>query len=72
MSIVTMEMCDYKIEDTRSATEYDDEVLCAGWNPSLALQPQAHAEGKRRTAMTIDLASVDAEVFLKRMYAYQR
>jgi hypothetical protein len=65
-------MCDYKVEDTRSAIDYDDEVLCAGWNPCLALQPQAHAEENRHTAITIDLAAVDAEVFLKRMYAYQR
>lgn len=72
MSTVTMNMCDYKVEDARSTDGYDDEVLCAGWNPCLALRQQVQAEELRHTAMTIDLANVDVEGFLKKMYALQR
>lgn len=72
MSTITMSMCDYKVEGAGPADGYDDEVLCAGWNPCLALRQQAQAEGMRRTAMTIDLANVDVEGFLKKMYTLQR
>jgi len=73
MKIVSMRMSDYKVEaDDPATVEYGDEVLCAGWNPCLALQPCAYTEPKRQTSITIDLAGVDAEMFLKKMYAYQR
>lgn len=50
--------------------EYGEEVLCAEWNPQLALaneSPIAATNGH----VTPDLAIVDADVFLKRMYRYQ-
>ena len=84
MSIVTMSMSDYEIERDdsmvarvcpadkahSSGTPYGDEVLYAGWNPSLALQLQT--ETKQAAAMPRELATTDVASFLDKMYAYQR
>ena len=73
MSIVTMNMSDYKVErDDSMKAEYDNEVLYVGWNPSLALQQHAYAEKNQPATMPLELAAVDVELFLKKMYAYQR
>ncbi|MDO8810932.1 MAG: hypothetical protein Q7J38_02740 [Gallionella sp.] len=73
MSITTMSMSEYEIEQNGSMAEgYSDEVLCAGWNPALALQQHAYTERGHASAMPPELASVDVEQFLKKMYAYQR
>lgn len=79
MSIVTMSMSEYEIkrDDSMAAEagqadvpQYGDEVLYAGWNPSLALQQ--HSETQQPAAMPRELATVDVESFLNKMYAYQR
>jgi hypothetical protein len=68
-----MNMSDYEVERVDSmAEEYGDEVLCAGWNPSLALQQHTYTEKDRSVAMPAELATADVESFLKKMYAYQR
>jgi hypothetical protein len=68
-----MDTSEYEIEHGNSmAGEYNDEVLCAGWNPSIALQHYTYAEKNWPAAMPHELASIDAELFLKEMYAYQR
>lgn len=73
MSIVTMNMCDYEVERANPiAEDYGDEVLCAGWNPALALQQHAYAERNQSSAMPPELAAADVDLFLKKMYAYQR
>jgi len=75
MSIVTMSMSDYEIEpgDSMAAKpQYDDEVLYAGWNPSLALQEPTSTETSQAAAMPRELATVDVESFLSKMYAFQR
>ena len=73
MSIVTMNMSDYQAErDNSMETEYGDEVLCAGWNPSLALQQHIQTERNRPAAMPLDLVEADIGLFLKKMYAFQR
>lgn len=73
MSIVTMDMSEYEIERGDSKTEeYGDEVLCAGWNPSLALQQHTYTERSQTSAMPRELAAVDINIFLKKMYACQR
>lgn len=73
MSIVTMNMSDYQVEcDNSMEAEYGNEVLCAGWNPSLALQQHVRTEKTRPTAMPLDLIEADIGLFLKKMYAYQR
>ena len=45
---------------------YDDEILCSGWNPVLAMN-QLVPESKL-PALPVELAAVDVETFLKRMY----
>lgn len=73
MSIVTMNMSEYKVErDDSIEAEYENEVSYAGWNPSLALQPHIQTERNQPAAMPLDLVAVDVESFLKKMYAYQR
>lgn len=73
MSIITMSMSECKIECENSIAEgYSDEVLCAGWNPAIALQQHAYAERNQTPAMPPELVAVDAEQFLRKMYAYQR
>lgn len=73
MSITTMSMSDCKIEQNDSTEEsYSDEVLCAGWNPAIALQQHAYLEQSRTPAIPLELVAVDVEQFLQKMYAYQR
>ncbi|MDD5299948.1 MAG: hypothetical protein PHD65_05585 [Gallionella sp.] len=73
MSIVTMNMSDYEIKrDGSKMEEYGDEVLCAGWNPSLALQQHTDTERSQTPAMPRELAAIDINIFLKKMYACQR
>ncbi|MBI5659628.1 MAG: hypothetical protein HZC43_08785 [Nitrosomonadales bacterium] len=71
---IVMNMSSYEIEQNPVEEEYGDEVMFAGWNPAVALlHQQAVAESAdRQAAMPADLATVDAESFLRKMYAYQR
>lgn len=69
MGVLTMNMSGYEVErEDVAESRYGNEVLCAGWVPTLALR---EAEPERAT-MPAELATVDAEVFLRKMYAYQR
>lgn len=66
MGTVSMDMSSYEIE--RGETPgYGDEVLCAGWVPALAL----HQPREEHPSMPADLAAVDVEAFLRKMYACQ-
>ncbi len=67
MCIVTMNMSSGEVEQG-NAVSYSDEVLCAGWNPALALQPYT----ENRNSMPLDMVLLDADVFLAKMYACQR
>jgi hypothetical protein len=67
MATITMNMGSYEVErDT--APEYGEEVLCAGWVPTLALREQEaeHVE------MPCALTNVDVDAFLRTMYTQQR
>jgi hypothetical protein len=67
-----MKMSEYGINpDTPLDTEYDDEIMCAGWNPSIALayQQQPIADSGRQMAMQAELSKADAELFLQKIYA---
>lgn len=69
MGVLTMNMSGYEIErDGAAASRYDDEVLCAGWVPTLALRESE----PERTTMPAELATVDVEAFLRKMYRFQR
>jgi hypothetical protein len=65
MSIVTMNMSGYEIERCDSTTS---EVICCGQAPALALQTYTES----LNAMPLSMVSVDAALFLKKMYACQR
>jgi hypothetical protein len=65
MCIVTMNSNEVEYGNSMS---YSDEVLCAGWNPALALQPYT----EKRNSMPLDMVLLDADVFLAKMYAHQR
>lgn len=69
MGVLAMNMSGYEVErDDVAESRYGDEVLCAGWVPELALhQPRAE-----HAAMPAELATVDIEAFLRKMYACQR
>ena len=73
MSIV-MNMSSYEIKRGLIETEYSDEVMCAGWIPADALmcQLQPFVPTNKPTTVPTDLATVNAELFMKRMYAHQR
>jgi hypothetical protein len=66
MGTIVMNMSSGKIEHTPSPAEYDDEVLSAGWNPVVSLEHAVPAE--KQLHMPAELATVDAELFLKKMY----
>ena len=70
MSTLVMEMDGSDIEHAAPAIEeYGDEVMCAGWNPQLTLAGDAPvAQMNKHVNLTTDLASVDVDVFLKKMY----
>ncbi len=61
-----------EIEHDSMDMEYGEEVMCAGWNPSVDLVPQQHLSLPTERQMNIlaDLAA--AEMYLKKMYSCQR
>lgn len=74
--LVTMDMCSVKVD-----SDYTSEVMCAGWNPEIAmLQGRAaelaaqliHYQTQHAGGMPADVAAMDVETFLERMYASQR
>lgn len=67
MGTIVMSMSSGRIEHTSSpVAEYDDEVLSAGWNPVVSLEHAVPAE--KPLVMPAELAAVDVELFLKKMY----
>jgi hypothetical protein len=52
--------------------DYGDEVLCAGWNPQLTLAAESPvAQINRHNDLPADVAKVDIDSFLEKMYEYQ-
>ena len=71
MSIHTMDMSSYeadKIDGT--ASQYDEELLCAGWIPGLALQQSPGIQ--HRLAIPEDQVAASADIFLRKIYLFQR
>lgn len=74
--MMTMDMCSCKVDN-----DYTSEVLCASWNPEIAT-PQVKAaevaaqlirhQSQRACGMPADVAALDVEAFLERMYASQQ
>jgi hypothetical protein len=69
-----MNMGSYEIEHVDVVTDqYDDEVMCAGWNPQLALVADwPVAEVDKHMAYYSHMADMDVDAFLQQMYKYQR
>lgn len=73
MGILTMDMSSYEVQENDSVTaEYDEEVLCSGWIPTLPLQLSLPPQWENKSVIPDDLVAVDADVFLKKMYFNQR
>ena len=73
MATIVMDMngCDVEHEVVVNE-EYGEEVMCAGWNPQLTLAAESPvAQINRHVNLPADLANVDIDTFLKRMYQYQ-
>lgn len=69
--VMNMNGCDVEHEVVVNE-EYDEEVMCAGWNPQLALVAEDPAvQVNRHVNLPGELANVDIDTFLKRMYEYQ-
>ena len=70
MDTIVMDMngCDVEHE-TLVVEEYGDEVMCAGWNPQLTLAGEIPvAQANRHVNLQADLAGIDEDAFLKKMY----
>lgn len=71
---IVMNMSDHEIEREALEVEYDEEVMNTGWNPgvdSVSEQLQL-VQTSEQNSMPDDLATVSAELFLRKMYSYQR
>lgn len=73
MSVLTKDMSSYEFQkDDASTLEYNEEVLCTGWIPTLALQQSLLQHWENKSSMPEDLVNVDADIFLRKMYSCQR
>ena len=71
MSVLIMDMNNHEVRQNNfESVEDNDEVLCASWVPTLAVQQASSFES--RASIPEDLVNVDAELFLRKMYALQR
>ena len=66
---IVMNMTSYEIErDVSMETEYGDEIACTGWNPAVSLACQQSIRTEKRSTLPAELAEVDVEQFLQKMY----
>lgn len=73
MGTVMMNMSDYEIERGMAMEDYGEEVMNSGWNPELALahhEEHLPAPHEQHAPMPADLAAMDVEQFVRRMYVY--
>ena len=70
---IPVEVKEYGTASDMMMDQYGEEIMCAGWNPTVALvsQPQLLEPVRRDDTMPADLVTADVELFLRRMYAYQ-
>jgi len=70
---IVMSMSSYEIDIGSAEAEYADEVMYAGWNPAVALmaQLQPFESANKLTAPPTDLATVNADLFMHRVYTHQ-
>ena len=66
---IVMNMSSYEIESGISAeAEYAEEIACSGWNPSVSFACQQLVPTEKRTTMPAELANIDVDQFLQKMY----
>ncbi len=66
-------MGSYEVENDDSMTpDFDDEVLCTGWIPELTLQQAQIQDVAPNATIPEDLITANADIFLRKMYTYQR
>jgi len=79
----TMDMSSYDIEQDAMESEYGEEILSAGWNPAVDLvcEQLLQIPTDEQIAMAAELPTLDSaadvstavsEIFLRKMYSYQR
>jgi len=70
---IVMDMSSYEIERDSLDVEYSDEVMCSGWNPAINLMCQQVIvePASRKPSMPPEVAMMDVELFLQKMYTYQ-
>lgn len=71
---ITMNMSSYQAEHDSMEADYGEEVMCVGWNPAVDLvcQQQLLVPTEKKNDMPVDITVVVAELFLAKMYVYQR
>ena len=70
----TTSISSYEFEHDSMEAEYGAEIMCAGWNPAVDLlcQQQLLIQTEKLKAMPTDLSAVIEELFLAKMFSYQR
>jgi len=73
MDAIVMKMLGCDVGQVAIVTEeYGEEVMCAGWNPQLALAGDYPAAPvNRHINLLADLAGMDVDSFMKRFYECQ-
>lgn len=66
--VIDMNGCNTE-QEAPAVEEYGDEVMCAGWNPQLSQVGDGPvAQVNKHVNLLADLAGVDIDAFLKKMY----
>ena len=79
----TMDMSSYEIEQDAMDIEYGEEIMSAGWNPAVDLvcEQLLQVPTDEEMSMAAELAMLNtpddvstavSEIFLRKMYSYQR
>ncbi len=70
----TMDLSNQKIEHDSMGTEYDDDILYAGWNPEVGLASQQLQISPTTELLDMPVAPTTkaVELFLIKMYSFLR
>jgi hypothetical protein len=70
---ITINMSSYEIEQDSKEAEYSDDILFAGWNPEVDLLNQEQlTPALEQQSMPVAVTTEVVELFLRKMYSYQR
>ena len=71
---ITMNMSSYEIEQDSTEAEYSDDILYASWNPEVesVCQQLQLAPTLEQQTMPVAITTEVVELFLRKMYSYQR